>query len=180
MLSQYLPWSVLLSSAVAALLGGLWASTGQRLAAAPTDQTVENTRKQVRMLDDLYKTTVVFITDQYVDEDSDMPAGTAAKKIFEAMKKKGWHDVRLIDGTNKPIEEENFPRDGFEKRALKELQNGKDYIDEVVTIDGKRRLLAATPIPVVSEKCIMCHEHYKEYQKEGKIIGMLGYSVPID
>jgi Na+/phosphate symporter len=35
---------------------------------------LKRTRKQVKMLDDLYKTAVVLITKHYVTEDSDLPA----------------------------------------------------------------------------------------------------------
>ena len=40
------------------------------------------------MLDELYKTAVVLITKHYVDVDSDLPAGTAAIALFDAMKEK--------------------------------------------------------------------------------------------
>ena len=39
--------------------------------------------------------------------------------------------------------------------------------------------LAATPIPVVMEKCTMCHSNYDTEQK-GLVIGALTYRVPID
>jgi hypothetical protein len=144
------------------------------------DAEVDRARQQVKMLDDLYKTAVVLITEHYVQEDSDVPAGTAAKKLFEAMKAKGWHEVRLIDATGQPIEEQNAPQKGFETKALEKLNAGETFVDEVAIIDNKRYFRAATPIPVVLDKCVMCHEHYKKFQKDGKIIGMLGYTVPIE
>jgi hypothetical protein len=145
-----------------------------------SDPAVERARQEVKMLDDLYKTAVVLITENYVQEDSDVPAGTAAKKLFEAMRAKGWHEVRLIDATGDPIEKENSPRKGFETRALDKLNGGASFFDEVETIEGKRYLRAATPIPVVLDKCIMCHDHYKKFKTDGRIIGVLGYTVPIE
>ena len=50
--------------------------------------------------------------------DSDLPAGTAAIALFDAMKKKGWHEVRLLDATGQPIEEKNAPQDAFEIEAV--------------------------------------------------------------
>lgn len=47
-----------------------------RAADVKEDPAVERTRRQVRMLDDVYKTAVVLITKHYVKEDSDLPAGT--------------------------------------------------------------------------------------------------------
>src|SRR3954470_5827547 len=89
---------------------------------ASDDAAVARTRKQVLMLDDLYKTAIVLITEHYVDESSDLAAGAAFQKLFEAMKAKGHHEVRLLDGTGEPYNEKNAPRDAFEKDAIKALK----------------------------------------------------------
>ena len=145
----------------------------------PEDAAVARTRKQVRMLDDLYKTAVVLITKHYVNDDKSLPAGSAAIALFDAMKQKGWHEVRLLDATGEPIEDKNSPQDEFEKTAVAKLKGGDSYYEQVVEKNGKRYLRAATPIPVVLEKCTMCHEHYKKV-KPGHPIGALGYTVPIE
>jgi len=145
---------------------------------AKKDPAVERARREVRMLDDLYKTAIVLITTHYVDDDADLPAGSAFKALFEGMKEKGWHEVRLIDATGQPYEEANLPKEGFEKKAIKELLKGKAAYDEVVTEDGKRFLKAATAIPVVMDKCVLCHDNYSKVPK-GQAIGALGYKVPI-
>jgi len=142
------------------------------------DAAVERARREVRLLDDLYKTAVVLITKHYVDENSDLAAGSAAIALFDAMKEKGWHEVRLLDATGEPIEENNAPRDEFERKAVKTLLSGQPYYDQIVQRDGKRLLRAATPIPVVLKKCVMCHEHYGDV-KEGHPIGALSYTLPI-
>lgn len=143
------------------------------------DAALERTRKQVRMLDDIYKTAVVLITTHYVTEDSDLPAGAAAKALFAAVKEKGWHEVRLLDATGEPLDEENSPKDAFEKQAIAQLTAGKNWYEEEINIDGRRFLRAATPIPVVLKKCTMCHDNYNDV-KEGEPIGALGYTVPIE
>lgn len=143
------------------------------------DPALEHARKDVKMLDDVYKTAVVLITENYVNKDSDLPAGSAAKALFAAIEKKGWHQVRLIDVTGQPYNDENIAKDEFEKSAAARLKKGETYVDEVQVRDGKRVLRAATPIPVVLEKCVMCHDHYKDAPK-GQAIGMLGYTVPIE
>jgi hypothetical protein len=140
---------------------------------------VERARKTVRMLDDVYKTTVVLITDKYVKDKKDFPAGRAAIKLFGDISKKGWHEVRLIDATGDPYSPKNVAKDEFEKEGLKQLKAGKDFYDEVVRKDGKPVLRAITPVPVVMDKCVMCHEHYKN-AKKGEAIGALTYSVPIE
>jgi len=147
--------------------------------AGTKDKAVERARKEVKMLDGIYKNAIVLITTHYVTEKTDVPAGVAFKKLFETAKKEGWHEVRLLDATGDPYEPANVAKTDFEKKAIKEILGGKDYVDEVVKKDGKRYLQAATAIPVVMEKCVMCHEHYGDVPK-GKAIGALGYIVPID
>jgi len=162
---------------VAALLA---ATNATSFAKKPTkDAALERTRKQVKMLDDLYKTAVVLITTHYIEDDSSLPAGTAAIALFDAMKKKGWHEVRLLDASGEAIEDKNYPKDDFEKKAVKMLKAGKPYFDEVVNRDGKRYLRAATPIPVVMKKCTMCHSNYEKFKK-GEPIGALSYTIPIE
>jgi Protein of unknown function (DUF3365) len=164
--------------AVAGLLvAGL--SLGTRgMADDPADPAVERARQQVKMLDDIYKTTVVAITDKYVHKETDLPAATVAMSLFEGMKQKGWHESRLIDATGHPYDEKNVAKSDFEKAAVKALLGGKDYYEQLVTVEGKPRLRAATPVPVVMKKCTMCHDHYKGV-KAGVPIGILTYDVPV-
>ncbi len=143
------------------------------------DPAVARARKTVRMLDDIYKTAVVLITKHYVNDESDLPAGSAAIALFAAIKDKGWHEVRLLDATGEPMEEANSPRDDFERKAIAALKSGKSYYEQVVTKDGRRYLRAATPLPVVLKKCTMCHPHYENY-KNGKPIGALSYTLPVE
>ncbi len=145
---------------------------------AAKDLAVERARREVRMLDDIYKTSIVLITEHYVKEDTDLAAGSAFKALFDAVGKKGWHTVRLVDATGQPYNDLNLPTEGFEKKAIAELLAGKPSYDQVVTENGKRYLLAATAIPVVMEKCIMCHENYREVEK-GKAIGAISCKVPV-
>lgn len=142
------------------------------------DPAVERARREVQMLDDIYKTSIVLITEHYVHDDNDLPAGSAFKALFEAVSEKGWHEVRLVDGTGEPYSDLNHPKEGFEKDAIKQLVEGNSVVDKVVQEGDKKFLLAATAIPVVMEKCIMCHENYRNVPK-GKAIGALSYKVPI-
>src|SRR5262245_54301222 len=143
------------------------------------DDAVVRTRKQVQMLDDLYKTAIVLVTENYVDEASDLAAGSAFQKLFEAMRKKGHHDVRLLDATGDPYNEKNQPRDDFEKAAIAALKAGKPTYEQVVIQDGKQFLKLATPIPVVMKKCTLCHPAYEKVAA-GQPIGALGYTIAIE
>ena len=157
------------------------ASASYSTAADPQekDTAVERARREVRMLDDIYKTGIVAITDNYVNDDQMIPAGTAFKQVFAAAEKKGWHKVRLVDATGEPIEEENAPEDDFEKMAVKKLVSGANWVESIETRQGTRHLRVATPIPVVFSKCVMCHSNYEDVPK-GQAIGALTYTVPID
>jgi hypothetical protein len=143
---------------------------------AKKDPAVERTRRQVKMLDDLYKTTIVYITNTYVDSGKDVAAGEIARDLFAVMREKGWHDARLVDATGHPTNDENAPRDGFEKAAIKKILAGETYVDEITTEKGKPYLLAATMVPVVNQKCILCHPTWKV----GEVVGAVSYKLPID
>ncbi len=144
---------------------------------AGTDAAVERTKQQVMMLDDLYKTAVVLITEHYVKDPSTLSAATASKAIFKAMKEKGWHEARLIGFTDTLYNAaENTPQAGFEATAKKKILAGEANHSEVVEEGGKRYLRMATAVPVVMEKCVMCHANFKD-QKGA--VGALSYKVAV-
>ncbi len=98
-----------------------------------SDPALERTRKTVRMLDDIYKGGIVAITANYVNDKDTIPAGTAFKQVFKSAAEKGWHEVRLVDGLGEPLNDENAPKDAFEKKALKVVGCRQD---EVVRAGG--------------------------------------------
>jgi len=142
------------------------------------DFALRQARRELGMLDDIYKTSIVLITTHYVDDKDSLPAGSAFRALFDTMSQKKWHDVRLLDGTGEPYEPSNAPKDGFEKRAMEKIVGGEATYEEVVRESGKRYLYAATAVPVVMDKCIVCHENYRDVPK-GKAIGALGYKIPL-
>lgn len=177
-----LPLRLGLGLAVAALVAGVFLQsrlTAKDEPVAGKDAALERTRKTVRMLDDIYKSAVVLITEKYVNSDTDYPAGLAAKVLFGAVKKKGWHDARLVDLSGDPLSPNNVPNNDFEKEAGKQLLAGQASFEKVVEKDNQRHLLTATPVPVVMKKCVMCHPNYADV-KAGTPIGMISYSLLIE
>lgn len=160
----------------AALLGGVYLTAQDK---GQEDRAVARTRKQVMMLDDLYKTAIVLVTENYVNKPSDLAAGAAFQKLFEAMRAKGHHDVRLLDATGEPYDDDNAPRDEFEKAAIAALKSGKPSYEQVVVKEGHRYLRLATPIPVVMKKCTLCHPIY-EKATGNQPIGALSYTVTVE
>lgn len=179
-------WIVL--SVSIASIGHSWRpATAQEAESSQSDQAsekkakkpIERTRKQVRMLDAIYKGSIVLITKQYVEDENDVPAGSVFKQIFAIAKENGFHEVRLLDATGEAYNDENLPQDEFEKSAIQQLKAGKDWYEKIVREDGKRYLRVATPIPMVMDKCILCHSNYADVEA-GVPIGALGYKVPIE
>lgn len=144
----------------------------------PSATAVKRTRDTVKMLDDIYKQAIVLITDKYVNDEDDFPAGSAAVELFKRVGKTGFHHVRLLDATGEPYEPNNVAKTKFEKQGIKQLIAGKPYYEEVVIKEGQPYLQAMTPVPVVMKKCVMCHPHYKGV-KEGQPIGAISYELPI-
>lgn len=145
----------------------------------PKQAAIERSRRTVAMLDNIYKQTIVLITDKYVHDEDDFAAGSAAVLLFKNISESGSHQVRLIDATGQPYEAKNVAKDAFERESIKRLKAGAKGYEQVVQIDGKPHLRSATPVPVVMERCIMCHEHYRDVKK-GEPIGAISYTVPIE
>ena len=164
-------------TAVALMGCSLWLHAAEK--ETESDPALARTRKQVQVLDDVYKTAVVLITDKYVNKPDDFPAGSAAIALFDAIKKKGNHEVRLLDATGHPYDAENVARDEFEKEAIKQLKSGKATFEKVEARKDGRYLRVATSVPVVLKKCAMCHEHYAK-AKDGEPIGALSYTLKVE
>ena len=147
---------------------------------AETDQeAVERTRKTVESFDNIFKQTIVLITEKYVHDDDDFAAGSAAVLLFKNISESGDNKIRLIDATGDPYEPENVAKDDFEKQGIKKLKAGAESHEQVITKDGKPYLRALTPVPVVMQKCVMCHPHYAD-AKKGEPIGAISYTLPIE
>src|SRR5262245_49848304 len=100
-----------LAAVIGTVAGVTWISAQEK--PKVDEAALKRTRKQVLMLDDIYKTAVVLITDKYVHEEDDFAAGSAAVALFKAIKEKGWHDARLVDASGQPYNDENIPQDAF-------------------------------------------------------------------
>ena len=142
-----------------------------------SESSVDRAKKQAKMLDTLYKTAIVLITENYVNGKESLAAGDAFQALFKAMKDNGFHEVRLLDATGNAYDSDNEPKTDFEKKAIKAILDGKIIYEEIVTEKDKRFLLSATPIPVVMQKCTLCHSHYEGVKGP---IGALGLKIPVE
>lgn len=182
--------STLVFGALAMILAGLFYDSSRSLTTVsqelekpavqldvPDTAAVQRTRKQAKMLDTLYKTAIVVVTQNYVTGEESMAAGDAFQAIFKAMKDNGFHEVRLLDATGEPYDSDNAPANSFEKNAIKAIMDGQELYEETVNEGDKLFLLSATPIPVVMEKCVMCHSNYEDVKGP---IGALGLKIPVE
>lgn len=160
-------------------LGGLQMARGDAKESAGKEAPgLAEARRTAAMLDEIYKKTIVLVTDKYVHSEEDFAAGSAAVLLFEQISSGGTHEVRLLDATGQPYDEANVARDSFEKQGIQKLKKGAGSVEEL-TSDGDQKVLRVlTPVPVVMEKCVMCHEHYKQ-AKPGEPIGAISYSIPL-
>jgi Protein of unknown function (DUF3365) len=156
-------------------IGGVGSFAAEKVSGAK-DAAVERTRQEVKMLDDLFKNAIVLIDGHYVKTPSDLPAATAAKALWAALKKDGWYDVRILGLLDVIGDPDDAPKDAFEKAAAKKLLAGEAPDEEIVEQGGKRYLRVATGIPVVSENCVMCHANFKGNKGN---VGALSYTVPL-
>ena len=102
------------------------------------------------------------------------PAIMVAQDIFGAMKKQGWHSAKLVDATGEPLGPDNAPQTDFEKEAARAMNAGKPYFERVVGEGEDRRLLAATLVPAVMQKCADCHG-----KKVGDVLGFIRYDLKV-
>lgn len=151
----------------------------KKSATKPDKAAIDRSRKVTQTLDNIFKQTIVLITDKYVNDEDDFAAGSAAVLLFENISKSGDNKIRLIDATGEPYDDENVAKDDFEREAIKRLKSGAKLYEQVVNVDGKHLLRTVTPVPVVMKKCVMCHDHYAD-AKKGEPIGAISYTVPIE
>lgn len=147
--------------------------------AKPKKAAVERSRKATQTLDNIFKQTIVLVTDKYVHDEDDFAAGSAAVLLFKNISESGDNKVRLIDATGEPYDDENVAKDDFEREGIKRLKAGDQLYEEIVSKDGKHQLRTLTAVPVVMQKCVMCHAHYAD-AKKGEPIGAISYIVPIE
>jgi hypothetical protein len=131
----------------------------------PLDQA----RRAVSMLNDLYANSVVLTHRTYVKDRSSVAAAMVTRRVFRSMAERGWPETRWLSTTGRPFNADANPRDAFERDAVAALKKGDRRFERVE--DGKLRV--ATLIPLADPSCLMCHTK----DKLGDPIGGLSYTV---
>ncbi|GAX62621.1 ribulose 1,5-bisphosphate carboxylase, large subunit [Candidatus Scalindua japonica] len=140
------------------------------------EKAIKRGRQTVKMLDEMYKTFIVLVTDEYVKDETMFSALTISKKVFERMSAKGWYNARLLDATGDPHNPDNSARTKFERDAIEAFIDGKSFYEKVEKVDGVYYYKAATSVSIVTDGCTICHPH----NKQGDLLGGISYSFPLD
>ena len=140
------------------------------------EKAVKRARQTVKILDEMYKTFIVLITEEYVKDETMFSALTVSKKVFEKMNTKEWYKAKLLDATGDPHNPENSPRTKFERDAIKAFIDGNSFYEKVEKVDGKYYFQAATSVSIVTDGCTICHPA----NKHGDLLGGISYTFPLD
>ncbi len=140
------------------------------------EKAVNRARKTVNMLDDMYKTFIVLITKEYVNDPTMFSAATLTKRVFKAMSKKGWHEARLLSVDDHPLNPDNSPQNDFEIDAVEAIVSGNNYYEKVEKIDNNFYLMSVTSVRAVTEGCTICHPG----TKVGDLLGAISYRIYIN
>ena len=84
-------------------------------AKGPDPAAVERARASVKLIDALYKNSVVQITETYVGEKKHVPAARVTQRVFKAMHEGGFHNARLVDASGDPVNEDNKANTPFDE-----------------------------------------------------------------
>jgi len=139
--------------------------------APPVKMPLGQARQTVDMLNDVYVNSVVLTHGTYVKNAKTVAAASVARRVFEAMAKKGWPETRWLATTGRPFNPAANPRDAFERDAVAALKKGQARFERV---EGGR-LRVVTLVPLVDKTCQMCHTR----DKVGDPIGGLAYTVAL-
>jgi hypothetical protein len=166
-ISRGLRSGIALAAALTLTAGAAAAPKQSRAAAA----SLEEARRLVRMMDDIYQTGVLTTHRMYV-QDPGTPAAVAwAKQVFGQMKGKGWPEARIFAASERPLNPENSPVDPFEREAVQAFRQGKTRFEKV---DGSV-LRYASDIRLADKSCLVCHVR----GKEGELLGGVSYRIAI-
>lgn len=136
--------------------------------------SIEVARDRARLMSEIYIATLDVIHDRYFHGDRAIVPARAMEDVFSEVRRKYKVEARWISASLKPMSINHEPKTDFEKRAAKEIDQGKTEIESI----DKGLFLQATAIPMGSS-CIGCHAGlFSEPSKTPKFAGLV-ISIPI-
>jgi hypothetical protein len=156
------------------------AAEGDKAAAAtpmPEDLRVDAAiaRDRAKQMYDIYSTTLDVIHHRYFHGDRTTIPARAMEDVFSEMKRRSKVEARWISVNTKAMSIDHDPKTDFEKRAAKEIAEGKTEIETIE--DGYYRRAGGIAL---HSGCLSCHEGlFQSSSKKQRFAGLV-ISVPIE
>ena len=134
----------------------------------------EDAKVRARLMNDIYLSTLNMLHHRYFHQERMLVPARAMDDVFSDIKKTSNIEARWLSVNLKAMSFTHEPHTDFEKRAAREITNGKSEV-EVIEDGFYRRVVA---IPLVGG-CLSCHEGvFKPSGKAPKFAALL-ISVPV-
>jgi hypothetical protein len=132
-------------------------------------------RDRAKQMYDIYSTTLDVIHHRYFHGDRTTIPARAMEDVFSEMKRRSKVEARWISVNTKAMSIDHDPKTDFEKRAAKEIAEGKTEIETIE--DGYYRRAGGISL---HSGCLSCHEGlFQSSSKKPRFAGLV-ISVPIE
>lgn len=151
-------------------------TTAEQTAATNVENrvSVEVARDRARLMHDIYAATLGVMHDRYFHGDRAIVPARAMEDVFEEIQRQSNVRARWIAVNLKPMSVTHEAETEFEKRAKKEIAEGKAAVD--VVEGGFYRRAGAIPL---TSNCISCHAGFFRTPPKKPKFAALVISVPI-
>lgn len=136
--------------------------------------SVEVARDRAKVMHDIYEATLDVMHHRYFHRERSVVPARAMEDVFSEMKRQSHVDARWISVNLKAMSIDHEPASDFEKKAAREIADGKSELD--VIEDGYYRRAGVIHL---SSGCVSCHAGlFKEATQSPKYAALV-ISVPI-
>ena len=132
-------------------------------------------RDRAKVMHDIYVATLDVMHHRYFHANRSVVPARAMEDVFSDIRRQSRADARWISVNLAPMSLDHEPKSEFEKRAAKELAEGKSEVEMVE--DGYYRRAGAIPL---TGGCISCHAgFFKDASNSPKYAGLV-ISIPVN
>jgi hypothetical protein len=135
---------------------------------------VEAARDRAKTMHHIYAATLEVMHHRYFHGDRAAVPARAMEDIFSEIKRQSRVEARWISVNTNPMSIDHQPKSDFEKRAARELADGKPEVE--VLEGGYYRRAGAIPL---TAGCISCHEGFFQNSSTAAKFAGLVISVPV-
>lgn len=131
-------------------------------------------RDRAKVMHDVYAATLDVIHHRYFHGEKTVIPARAMEDIFAEIKRQSKAEARWISVNTQAMSIDHEPQTEFEKRAAREIADGKDDVE--VVEEGYYRRAGAIPL---TGGCISCHGGFFRAPSKAKKFAGLVISVPV-